>query len=455
MNIKNKPLSIQIWIVFAGITLFISIILTIILPLTLRAFFTEEIYVTIESAQNLMLNRYDLPALRRFLEAEDIGDTRQALESIRTVHHFFLFDDYQIFFSSPLDPAFVEQVKVQAQLQKSNSQRYSGTVGDEKIFYVITKGKTLKQDVCLVSYMWDSYRQDMVKNLFKRLALLTTIVFLLSWIPAILLSKYLSSPLVNLEKKVNKLANYEWNEPIDVDREDEIGKLGKSIELLRKQLIYQREMQQTFLQNISHELKTPVMVIRSYAQAIRDGIYPKGDLNCSVKVIDEEAERLEKRIKNLLYITKLDNMNLQHISKQNFYLDRLIKDVVERLSWNRTDIDWQLELSPISIYGDVEQWRIVIENLLDNQIRYAKNTILISLTRTEKNRILLRFWNDGPSIEEEVLKTLFTKFNKGKKGQFGLGLAIVQRIVTLYDARIWACNEEKGVSFYIEIPVAM
>ena len=109
------------------------------------------------------------------------------------------------------------------------------------------------------------------------------------------------------------------NEPIEVDREDEIGKLGKSIEQLRNQLIYQDEMQQSFLQNISHELKTPVMVIRSYSQAIRDGIYPKGDLDCSVKVIDEEAERLEKRIKNLLYITNL-TINLIMIFLKKYFL---------------------------------------------------------------------------------------------------------------------------------------
>ncbi len=456
MRIKNKPLAVQIWIVFAGITLFISIILSIILPLTLRAFFTEEIYATIESAQNLMFNRYDLPSLRKFLESDDLTDSRQTLENIRTVNHFFLIDNYQVFFTSPLETDFIEHVKVQAQLQQNKSQRYSGTVGNEKIFYVITKGKTINQDVYLVSYMWDSYRQDMVHNLFKRLALVTTIVFLLSWIPAILLSKYLSKPLVSLEKKVNKLAAYEWNEPIDVDREDEIGKLGKSIEQLRNQLIYQKEMQQTFLQNISHELKTPVMVIRSFTQAIRDGIYPKGDLDCSVEVIDEEAERLEKRIKNLLYITKLDNIYLKDISKQNFSLDELIKDVVERLSWYRTDIDWQQELPPVIIKGDVEQWRVVIENLLDNQMRYAQNTILISLAQIEQNKVLLRFWNDGPSIEPEILETLFTKkYNKGEKGQFGLGLSIVQRIVKLHNAKIWACNEEKGVSFYIEIPKDM
>lgn len=450
-RMKNWPLSIQIWIVFATITLGISLILSVILPLTLRDFFTNEIYATIESAQTLMFNQYDLRSIRDLLKSQGPEKSRQTLENIRTVNHFIIYEDSPIIFSSSFSMNFLNEVKNQALNQRNNSERYSGKVGTEKIFYVITKGKALNQDAYLVSYMWDSYREDLVQTLFRKLAFIMFLVFIFSWIPAILLARYLSSPLVSLEKRVEKLANNEWEEPVELDRQDEIGKLGESIEQLRNQLIYQEEMQQSFLQHISHELKTPVMVIRSFSQAIRDGIYPKGDLDCSVKVIDEEAERLEKRIRNLLYITKLDYLNTHDIPYQNFSLDGLIKDVIERLSWSRTDIHWQLELSPTNIDGDIEQWRVVVENLLDNQIRYAKNSILISLNGKDENKVLLRFWNDGPNIEPETLDSLFTKFNKGYKGEFGLGLAIVHRIVTLNGDEIWAENEEEGVSFYVEI----
>lgn len=448
---KNKPLFLQIWIVFAAITLSISIILSVILPLTLRDFFTEEIYATIESAQKLMFSNYNLSSFRDLFESEGFEGAQKTLENIRTVNHFFIYDNMQIIVPSSLSTDFIREVVNQINNQENISQRYSGEVNGEKIFYVITKGTALNQNVYLVSYMWDSYRQDLVQTLFRRLALVMFIVSVLSWIPAILLSKYLSRPLVTLEKKVKKLADYEWDDPVEVDREDEIGRLGKSIEQLRNQLIYQEEMQRSFLQNISHELKTPVMVIRSFAQAIRDGIYPKDDLDSSVAVIDDEAERLEKRIKNLLYITKLDYLNTNGFTSEIFSLDELIKNVVERLSWSRTDIDWQLELPSTEIKGDLELWRVVIENLLDNQMRYAKNTILISLTN-RGNNTLLRMWNDGPNIEAKVLNSLFTKYNKGEKGQFGLGLSIVQRIVNLHEGNIWAENNDNGVSFFVEIP---
>lgn len=453
MNIKNLPLSIQIWLVFAIITLCISILLAIILPLTLRNFFTKEIYANIESAQDLMLNRFNSQSFRDFFESEFMKDPRQAMENIRTVNHFIIYDDNKIILSSSLPMDFLNGVIKEAMVQKDTSKRYSGQVSNEKVFYVITKGQSLNQDVYLVSYMWDSYREDLVQTLFKKLILLMAIVFLLSWIPAIGLSRYLSSPLVNLERRVGKLANHEWDEPIELERGDEIGRLGESIEQLRNQLIYQDEMQQSFLQHVSHELKTPVMVIRSYSQAIRDGIYPKGDLDNSVQIIDEEAARLEKRIRNLLYLTKLDYLSNHEISKENLSLDRLIEDVVERLAWSRIQLDWHLDLYPIDIDGDMEQWRIAIENLLDNQIRYADSKISISLKPKDNDKVLLTFWNDGPNIEPKVMDSLFSKFNKGYKGEFGLGLVIVYRIINLHQGKIWAKNEQKGVSFYMEIPV--
>lgn len=452
MKMKNLPLSIQIWIVFATITLCISILLSILLPLTLRDFFTKEIYATIENAQGLMFNRFDIESIIDFLESNGLENSRQTLENIRTVNHFIVYNENEMITSSPLSMDFLNKVKGEIKVQKNVSQRYSGKVGNEKIFYVITKGKSLGQDVFLVSYMWDSYRQDLVQTLFKKLALTMSLVFVLSWIPAIGLSKYLSNPLVSLEKRVEKLANHEWNEAVKLDRGDEIGHLGESIEKLRKQLIYQDEMQQSFLQHVSHELKTPVMVIRSYSQAIRDGIYPKGDLDCSVEIIDEEAERLEKHIKNLLYLTKLDYLANHELSSETFALDNLIKDVVDRLYLNRPELDWDLDLSQISIKGDTEQWRVVIENLLDNQIRYANSQILISLKEKSKEETLLKFWNDGPNIEKEIIGSPFSEFNKGYKGEFGLGLVIVKRILNLHNTHIWAQNEKIGVSFYIEIP---
>lgn len=446
---KNYPLAVQIWIVIAIITLSISMFLAFILPSTLRGFFTREIYASIHAAQALVFNQFDSDIYRDYIGPDFFGD-EQVLENIRTVRHFIIYDNNKLIINSSLPEDFLKQVQEEALTQKDVSKEYSGDISGKKVFYIISKGKALGRDAFLVSYMGDSYREDLVRTLFRKLINIMGLVFLFSWIPAILLSRYLSRPLVNLEKKVEKLANNEWNEPIELYRRDEIGKLGNSVEHLRKQLIRQDEAEQSFLQHVSHELKTPVMVIQSFTQAIKDGIYPKGTLDNSIDVIDDEAKRLEKKIRNLLYLTKLDYMSNHEIERVNFSLDSLIKEVVERFSWYRGDIVWDLDLSSISIEGDLEQWKIVIENLLDNQIRYANKRILISLKRLG-DKTILRIWNDGPAIEENLLNTMFDKFNKGYKGEFGLGLAIAYKIVKAHNSNIIAINEEEGVSFNIEI----
>lgn len=444
---KDYPLSLQIWIVFAIITLALSIILAFILPMTLRGFFTKEIYSTIDSAQDIILNRY---TIEDFGSKGIIDKNPDALEDIRSVNHILIYGDNQIIFDSPITTDFLEQIKDSISKQNNSREYYKGNLNDEKLLYVITKGQSFGSNAYLVSYMGDSYRQDLVNTLFKRLFIIMGIVFLLSWIPALLLSRYLSKPLVDLESRVENLSQYHWKEPINLERKDEIGKLGDSVEQLRMQLIRQDEAERNFLQNISHELKTPVMVIRSYSQAIKDGVFPKGDLNHSIEIVESEAERLENKIKNLLYFSKLDYISNRKITKVKFSLDNLINQVIGRLSWNRSDLKWDINLIPVEIIGDEEQWKIVLENIIDNQIRYANSLIKINLV-SKDNKFILNIGNDGPHIKEEILENLFTQYEKGDKGEFGLGLAIVDKILKIHNSTITAINEDKGVRFKISI----
>ena len=445
-RMKDRPLAVQIWIVFAIITLSISILLSFILPVTLRGFFTKEIYATIDSAQDLIFNQFDSQVYRDYLGSEFFGN-KQKLEDIRTVNHFIIYaDDNSIVVNFPIPAEFALGVKAQSDIQKTNSEEYNGVLNGEKVFYIITKGKALGRDAFLVSFMGDSYREDLVKTLFRKLVSIVILVFIFSWIPALLLSNYLTKPLVDLEKKVKKIADNQWDEKVELNRQDEIGKLGDSVEYLRNRLIRQDEAQQSFLQNVSHELKTPVMVIRSFSQAIVDGIYPKGDLKGSIEVIDKEAETLENKIKNLLYMTKLDYISDYDKNLENFSLDIIINDVIERFSLNRPHIKWNVDLNQVTIVGDIEQWKVVVENLLNNQLRYAESEIQISLKDN-----LLHFYNDGPSIDEKTLENMFTKFNKGYKGEFGLGLAIVYKILQIHNCSISVRNENVGVSFLIKL----
>lgn len=449
---KNKPLALQIWLVISGILLVVSLLLAILFPTALRHFFTNDIYTKIENEQ-LILMEYGLSGRteERFFGLNDPSSFDN-----RTVDHLLLpvHSSYSLI-SPSLPSEFLKEAQELAATQEKTVERYSKDLKDTTLFYVIRKASVNRQPAFLLSFTSDSYRNDLVSTLFKQLLLVMTAVFLFSWIPSIWLAKYLTRPLVTLEQHVQKIAKQDWHEPITVDRRDEIGKLGMTIEKMREKLVRKDEAQQALLQNISHDLKTPVMVIRSYAQSISDGIYPKGNLPKTVQVIEGEAERLEKKIKHLLYMTKLDYLSKEKPVRQHFDLSNLIDEAASRFRGTRLDLHWELSLPPAFIEGDEEQWNVVIDNLLENQLRYASSRIDISVHKTAHNGQpfwLLKVWNDGVPIEPTLLNSLFEPFSKGSKGEFGIGLSIVKRIALLHDADVWAENEANGVAFYIRIP---
>ncbi|MDR6881122.1 HAMP domain-containing protein [Bacillus sp. 3255] len=353
---------------------------------------------------------------------------------------------------------FLQAMEQDAFAQKLPVAKYSTSIDNKSVFYVIRKELIQGQPSFIVSYAWGNYRNDLVMTMFGRLMLMMVGLIVLSWLPCLIIARYFTRPLVQMERHVGRMAERDWHEPIETDRKDEVGRLAKAIEAMRQRLVRQDRAQQFFLQHTSHELKTPVMVIRSYAQSIQDGVFPKGSLSESVGVIMKEGERLEKRIRDLLLLNKLNYVTAREKPFRSFALQEVVEDVMERLRYRRPEIEWQTELSPVTLAGDPDQWKIALENMLDNQLRYAKSCIRIVLTPHPVGECtaaadgfsLLRLSNDGPPIEQAVADSLFEPFRSGGDGEFGLGLAIVKQIVEHHGMTVRAANERDGVSFFIE-----
>ncbi|WP_424659418.1 sensor histidine kinase [Desulfofundulus sp.] len=355
----------------------------------------------------------------------------------------------QVFSSS-----FIQEIMRNARSQQTSVKLYEYRRGQETVRYVIRKNVVYGRPLYQVKLIRKSEEDRLINSLLFNFMVFAGIALIVSWFASLFIARYLTRPLVQMERHVKRIANRNWHEPLDVKRGDEIGRLARSIEVMRQQLVRQDEMQQSILQNISHELKTPVMVIRSYARAIQDGVYPKGDLAGSIQVIDEEGARLEKLVKQLLYLTRLDYLATREQVQKEVKLDRLVENVVQRLSPQRPEVSCQLDLQPVSMTGDEDVLRVMVENLLENHLRYAVSRLEISLGLSgEKTEIVLSFWNDGSRIEPHILEQLFQPFHKGREGKFGLGLTIVQRIVKMYHGQIYLENERGGVSSTVKIPL--
>lgn len=506
MRLGNWPLAVKLWGAFASLTLLIFTLLAILLPWTLKGFFTEQLYdilldtqsgLRVESTKAMTLAIpaepiiqlpvpsfvQGVPMDKRILvvpkmdlnEANSILPNStmamrataplQATFSGPTIQHFMISGtaaSNQTFASSAtISEPFMQAMEHDAFAQQLPVEKYTRSIENKSIFYVIRKEGDLTKPNFIVSYAWGNYRNDLVMTMFGRLMLLMVGLIVISWLPCLGIARYFTRPLVQMERHVGRMAERDWHEPISTSRKDEIGRLAKAIESMRQRLVRQDRAQQFFLQHTSHELKTPVMVIRSYAQSIQDGVYPKGTLNESVGVIMKEGERLEKRIRDLLLLNKLNYLTAREKPFQPFEINAVIEDVVERLRYRRPEIMWEMDLAPhTTLLGDQEQWKIALENMLDNQLRYAKSCIRVlvkSQLLDNANAIkgqpsLSEFCisNDGPLLDQSIADSLFEPFRSGGDGQFGLGLAIVKQIMDHHGMTVRAANQRDGVSFYIE-----
>lgn len=453
-KLKNWPLSMQIWLVFSSVIAIIFILLSMYFSFTIRKFFTDEMYNTIEIAQENTIQK----ALGETGVREEVI-TGTANNDIRDVKHIklsFSNDEANLTKIEKIIPnktnaeLFLKKLKTQAESQTESTKKYAQKTNTGRVLYVIRVNNDKKKSNYIVSYMWDTYKNSLSRNLLRKLFTTMIIALIISLIAAKYLAQKLVVPLRQLESNVKNIGIKQWHESIDLDRNDEIGALSKSIENMRKDLVKQDEYEQTMLQQVSHDLKTPLMVIRSYVKAVEDGIYPKGNLENTMKVIDSEAESMQKRIKNLLYLTKIRYMTKYKSDFKIININPIVKTVVNSFLYNEKNINFELNISDIKVLGDAEQWAVVFENIIDNQLRYANHIIRINIYEDDICQYII-IYNDGEHIPSEKLEAIFDTFNKDKGGNFGLGLDIVRRIVAMYNGSIKAENNDIGVSFIITL----
>ncbi len=305
-------------------------------------------------------------------------------------------------------------------------------------YYRITQNGITK-----VALANDSYINETKEDILA--ATLPIVLFTFALISLILVfwSTLIVKKIEKLKSKVDNIDNEDYNHNIDFKIDDEIRALGLAIEDMRISLKSQGEYRNQMYQNISHDFKTPLTVIKSYVEAVQDEVE---DPKRALDVIEEQTDKLEKKVHSLLYLNKLDYLKDQkEIDIKVVDMKQILEDEVEKFKFQRKDLKFVLETSKKSIYyGTVEHWETIFDNILGNFLRYADKTIKIT---AKGNKIIL--YNDGEQIPTDLIDSLFIPFRKGIKGQYGLGLSIVKKTVNLLGYDIVVKNEKKGVSFII------
>lgn len=299
----------------------------------------------------------------------------------------------------------------------------------------------------LVSYV----SVDVLINLVRLLVILSIINICL----AKFIANKITEPLRYLEKKVRKIANKEWEEPIDLNRGDEFGKLASSINMMQESLKKMEMEEEIFLQSVSHDLKTPIMVIHSYSQALLDRVYLNDSFDETVAVIIKEAKHLEKKVEKLLYLNSLDYILKRKSECKPTNVQAIVHNLIDRFSLVQNHIVIHPQLEHVYVWGNEEELTVALENILENNMRFAQSSIWITVKRVfaqGKECVKIILENDGPPIEAEQLDQLFNHFYKGMNGKFGLGLFITKKVIQFHHGEVYAENRGKRVRFTILLP---
>lgn len=309
-------------------------------------------------------------------------------------------------------------------------------------------------------------------------------VFLFALIFIIILSliysKIVTSSLLRINRVAEKMANLDFSERCKIKSKDELGNLSKSINIMADKLSNsmenleraneklvddiererkEEEIKRQFIADVSHELKTPLGIIKGLAEGIDDGIYELNKDNC-IKGIIDEIQKMDILILDMLTISKLQSMGYK-LNMKKFYIDDLINKLIEKYAhiFNEKKLKVNCFCEAFNVYGDEAKIDRVIDNLLSNAVKYSNNRAKVNI-RTQESGESVYFYieNTGAYISEGEIDNIWDRFYRVEHsrsrlfGGTGLGLNIVKNILELHKSNYGVRNTEDGVEFYFSLP---
>lgn len=283
------------------------------------------------------------------------------------------------------------------------------------------------------------------------------IVFLIIAITiiSILSTKTFAEPATLLASYVNNLSFQDKPMRRPKFRIMEFEELSIALEKAHLRVYQYAEAEKEFLHNFSHEMKTPLTNIYSYAEAMYYGMLSEEEAKNASSIIMDESEKLRDFINQVLYLGRLDSIgNTLNVSKVN--LVNLIADSLNTVDIQAREKQITLEFvhaqEDVYLFADSDKLEVAITNLIHNALRYAKSKIKITLL-VKKEATQIIFEDDGKGLDEDIINHIWERYYIGSEGHTGLGLTITKSIVEKHLGTIEAMNNDgAGAKFVITFP---
>ena len=334
---------------------------------------------------------------------------------------------------------------------KNNTLAYGAylddTEGKEVVLYIFSPLFPVKSTV------------DILANQLKYV---TFISLALAFILSFLISNRVARPIINITNSATQLAEGNYDVVFEGGRYSEIARLADTLNYTSRELAKADNLHKDLIANVSHDLRTPLTMVKSYAEMIRDisGNNPE-KRNAHLQVIIDEADRLNLLVGDLLVLSKMQSgVDTLHIT--NFCLKDSILSILNsyHLLCENEGYEITLHCNPdIIISGDEARIKQVVSNLVNNAVRYSSEEKKISIKITESNdHIRCEVSDTGQGIPEAELEHIWERYYKSSSNMSrntsgtGLGLSIVKEILQLHHACFGVESKVgKGSTFWFEL----
>jgi signal transduction histidine kinase len=307
---------------------------------------------------------------------------------------------------------------------------------------------------------------QMIKDYYVYLIIFVLILIVLI---SFYYSNKIAKPLLQINDTTKKIAGLDFSETIPITTKDEIGALSQNINTLSKALhSYINQLQQDiekekqlentrkeFIAGVSHELKTPLSIMKSCISILEDGV-ASNKKDYYFKAMSKEVDKMDMLIIDMLELAKFESGTYK-MEMDVFHIDEMIDYICEQLASDITakQLHVHKQLSKIEVVANPHRIEQVVTNFITNAIRYTpehENIIISTIEENERVKVCVE--NKGAHIAPEHVEKIWDRFYRGdtsrqrSKGGTGLGLAISKNILELHGAEYGVLNTEDGVLFF-------
>ena len=281
---------------------------------------------------------------------------------------------------------------------------------------------------------------------------------------AALFFRLITRPLRALGRAIRQLGAHDFAEPIVVHGPRDVQELGDLLDWLRKRIEQLEQQKIAFLRHISHELKTPLTTIRTGSELLVEGLGAGLNEEAEIsRIIHANGLELQRLIEDLLRFSETQDVVTDLELSDSIDLAAIVASVVaaHALASNAKDLAVGTDLSPVTVRGDENKLKVVVDNLLSNATKYTPwgGRIHIAL-RGAGSCAVLDVEDTGPGVDESEVTRIFEPFRQGSaecsasvKGT-GLGLSIASEYVEAHDGHIRVVASPTGAHFRVSIPIA-